>query len=331
MSLEHKLLDTWYGGNRSGWWLAPLGALFHAVSATRSALYRRGVLASKHPTAPVVVVGNITAGGTGKTPLVIWLAEQFAAAGVRAGVLLRGYGGKSSRWPLQVEANTDPALAGDEAVLIARRTGAMVVAAPDRAAGAAQLAAAGVDVIVCDDGLQHYRLARDCEIVVVDASRGFGNGRFIPAGPLRESTDRLGTVDAVVVNGAGGDWPDCLRMHVVGDSVVSIGDGNSRPLAEFSGQRVHAVAGIGNPARFFALLEAAGLKPVRHEFADHAVYRHSDFDFGDELPVVMTEKDAVKCSDFATAGMYFLKVDAVLDDAAELRRRVSAATGLQLG
>ncbi|MDH3589413.1 MAG: tetraacyldisaccharide 4'-kinase [Gammaproteobacteria bacterium] len=336
MKLEPWLLEVWYGRSRSGWWLAPLGKLTHAVSTLRRWLYIHGWLPSTAVAVPVMVVGNITAGGTGKTPLVIWLVDQLAAAGLRVGVLTRGYRGTSDHWPVSVTRDTDPRLAGDEAVLIAGRTDAVVVAGPDRVAGARQLVDSGVQVIVCDDGLQHYRLRRDAEVAVIDAERGLGNGRFIPAGPLRESPARFASVTATVVNGGDGapkEWMDAQPMQVTGDKIVALRGSHVRPLSGLAGQRVHAVAGIGNPERFFALLESSRIQIIRHVFPDHASYSATDLQFGDQLPVLMTEKDAVKCVAFATELMWSVPVDAAFTDsaAAGLCGQIAAATGLKIG
>jgi tetraacyldisaccharide 4'-kinase len=263
----------------------------------------------------VIVVGNLTVGGAGKTPLVIWLCEHLQRAGHRPGVVSRGYGGRPPRLPLSVTAATAPSEAGDEPVLIAARTGCPVVVDPDRPRAArALLAANDVDVIVADDGLQHYALARNLEIVVVDGRRRFGNGFCLPAGPLREPLSRLVTVDLVVVNGAGGAGEFALRL--VGDRLANLADvAHTEPLTAWRGRRVHAVAGIGDPARFFTALTTAGLEVVEHPFPDHHAYRPDDLDFGDGLPVLMTEKDAVKCRTFAAARHWYLPVSAAPDAA----------------
>lgn len=292
-------------------------AIYRAGIATRTAMYRRRLLRARHPGVPVVVVGNITVGGTGKTPLTIALVERLRAAGWTPGVASRGYGrdGDDALW---VDADTPPHRGGDEPVLIARRTGAKVRVDRRRAAAAGELAAAGCDVIVCDDGLQHYALARDLEIEVVDARRRYGNGRLIPAGPLREPVERAGRCDFRVVNlgdGAGspefGEWP--MRLAVA-DAVPLLGR-RPRPLAAFAGQRVHAVAGIGDPERFFHTLKARGIAVVPHAFGDHHEFRPADLDFASPLPVLMTEKDAVKCAAFAPDQSFAVPVHAELPEA----------------
>ena len=319
MSTEAALAKLWY--DRPGvlaTLLTPLSWLYAAIVAVRRAAYRTGVLRTHRARVPVVVVGNVSVGGTGKSPLVAWLVVALRARGLRAGILSRGYGARIAG-ALPVDAATDPRDAGDEAVMLARMTGAPVVVAPRRATGVALLERAGVDLIVCDDGLQHLALARDLEIVVIDAQRGFGNGRLLPAGPLREAPSRLAAVDFVVVQGAQVDaagtdvprawqgWHGTLGMQLALQAAQPVrldecSAGNaSRPLAAFAGAPVHAVAGIGNPTRFFDALRAAGLTPIEHPFPDHHAFRAIDLEFGDSAPVLMTAKDAVKCRAFADA------------------------------
>ena len=296
-----------------------LAALYGGATALRRRLYARGILRTRHPPTPVVVVGNITAGGTGKTPLTIALVERLRAEGWTPGVASRGYGRADVSKPQWVSADTDTAEGGDEPVLIALRTQARVRVDRDRVAAARALAEAGCDIVVCDDGLQHYRLARDMEIEVIDGRRRYGNGRLLPAGPLREPPERATRCDFRVVNlgdGEGaepgfGEWP----MHLVPGEARPLVGGRARPLAAFAGQRVHAVAGIGNPERFFDMLRNAGIAVVPHTFADHHRYGAGDFDFGSRLPVLMTEKDAVKCRGFADEQFHSVPVRAELPEA----------------
>lgn len=309
---------VWYGSG-GGAALVPLSWLFGAVVAARRAAFRHGWLGATRVARPVVVVGNLTVGGSGKTPLTVWLATQLASRGLRVGIVSRGYGGRATA-PLRVTADTDPALAGDEPVLLARRAGVPVVVARERAAGAALLAP-DVDLILADDGLQHYALARDLEIVVVDGRRRFGNGRLLPAGPLREPVARLREADLVVVNGGAADAGTReLRMDLVPGDVVALAGGARSPLPAWAGRRVHAVAGIGDPARFFATLRAAGLDPIEHPHPDHAALTAADVEFPDDLPVLMTEKDAVKCRPHAGPRHHWLEVSASFapDDAERL-------------
>lgn len=291
--------------------------VYRALAGLRRGLYARRLLRARHPGVPVIVVGNITAGGAGKTPLTIALVERLRAAGMSPGVATRGYG-REGRAPLWADAATPAGQAGDEPLLIARRTGAPVRVDARRAAAAAELARAGCDVVVCDDGLQHYALARDIEIEVVDGRRRYGNGRLLPAGPLREPPERATRCDFRVVNlgdGAGeagfGEWP--MRL-VLGDAVPLAGR-RVRPLAAFAGQRVHAVAGIGDPARFFRSLKARGIAVVPHAFDDHHAYSAADLEFASPLPILMTEKDAVKCAALSPADAFAVPVDAVLPEA----------------
>lgn len=301
----------WYGTGRPPWWSWPLAALYGAVVRVRRALYRRGWLRSERLPAPVIVVGNLTAGGTGKTPLTLALAAALRARGRKPGVVSRGYGG-DRRAPLLLGDAPDPAQVGDEPCLI-RAGGVPVAVGRDRPAAARLLLDAGCDVLIADDGLQHYRLARDVEICVIDGVRRFGNGRLLPAGPLREPLARLGAVDFRVCNGgaaADGEIP----MQLAGGSVRALADGHEQALRVFAGQRVHAVAGIGHPQRFFDSLREQGVAPIEHPFPDHHAFVPADLRFGDDLPVLMTEKDAIKCLGFAQPHWWSVPVRAVLPE-----------------
>jgi tetraacyldisaccharide 4'-kinase len=274
----------------------------------RRALYAAGLLRHVRLPLAVIVVGNITVGGTGKTPLVIWLARWLRQSGYRPGIVTRGYGGRAREWPQAVHAASDPASVGDEPVLLARHTGCPVVADPDRVRAARTAMAGGCDVIISDDGLQHYRLARDVEIAVLDGDRRFGNGRCLPAGPLREPVGRLAAVDACVTNGTAQAGE--LAMQLVETRFRALDSDREWPVTEFRGRRAHAVAGIGNPQRFFDHLRRLGVEVIEHPFPDHCYFTAADVDFPDELPVLMTEKDAVKCASFAGARMAYLAVEA---------------------
>lgn len=288
-----RLPAYWYGDAPIPIGARLLSALYGSVSGLRRALYLKGWLRRRHPGVPVIVVGNITAGGAGKTPMTIALVERLRNEGWNPGVASRGYGRERSAPPMWVEGITDPAVGGDEPVLIAARTGVKLRVDRDRYAAARALVEAGCDVVVCDDGLQHYRLARDIEIEVVDGRRRYGNAQLLPAGPLRELPERAARCDFRVVNGGEtgfGEWP----MRLVADQVLPVLGGRGRKLSGYSGQRVHAVAGIGDPERYFAMLRGFGIAVVPHAFPDHHRYSAADFEFGSQLPVLMTEKDAVK-------------------------------------
>lgn len=294
--------------------LYPLSLLYGAVTALRRRLYRAGVFAATRLPVPVIVVGNLTVGGAGKTPLVLALVDWLRRQGHHPGLLSRGYGGRA-RVPMPVAADSDPALVGDEPVLLARRAAGPVWIGRSRAeAGRCLLTRhPEVDVLIADDGLQHLALARDLEIVVVDGRRAFGNGRLLPAGPLREPLSRLAGVAAVVVNGA--EIPalpaPAFRMTLRGETFVNLRDSARRVDAgHFRGRRVHALAGIGDPARFFEHLRGLGLDVEAHAFADHHPYTPADLPAG---TVLMTEKDAVKCAAFARPDDWFLAVDAEVE------------------
>lgn len=290
----------WLRGGALSLALAPAAGLFCAAAWLRRALYRGGVLRIRRFPVPVIVVGNITVGGAGKTPLVIWLVSFLQRHGYRPGVVSRGYGGHASRWPQQVRRDSDPRVVGDEAVFLARACACPMAVAPERpAAVEALLAHTDCDVVIADDGLQHYRLGRDLEIAVLDGERGFGNGRCLPAGPLRERPRRLEKVDLVVTHRP--DTPteetaSGFGFRLVGEQAVNVVSPTvTRRLRDWPAGPVHAVAGIGNPERFFAHLRGAGLEVVAHPFPDHHRFRPEDVRFGDSAPVLMTEKDAVKC------------------------------------
>jgi tetraacyldisaccharide 4'-kinase len=332
--VEQRLTELWYRERGRGSLLQPLGWVYGALGAARTRAYAAGWLRTASAGKPVVVVGNLTVGGTGKTPLTVWLARELSAQGLRVGIVSRGYGGRERRQPRPVEAGARWQEVGDEPLILAHRSGCPTMVGSDRVA-AARVLAPGVDVIVADDGLQHLRLARDCEIVVIDGARGFGNGRVLPAGPLREPLARLARADALVVNGAAEHASLAaalarsrpFEMRLVGEEALRVDAGASpRPLAAFRGQRVHAVAGIGNPARFFDSLRAHGLDVIAHAFPDHHAFSASDLEFGDALAVLMTEKDAVKCTAFANVRLWYVPVNAQFTpaDAQALLARVLA-------
>lgn len=332
--------------------LWPLSVIFDIGSGFRRSLFKSGGLPVYRARCPVVIVGNLSVGGTGKTPLVIWLANILASRDLKVGILTRGYAGRG-RGVQRVVSDSDPRVVGDEAYLLARKTRAVVIAAAERSAGAQALEGEGVDLILSDDGLQHYALARDLEVVVVDAARGLGNGWLLPAGPLREGRSRLQSVNWLiwhtapltpadadddgamslpsgrearsnrppqrlsrrVGDGLGlvlGDSPRCLEMQLGAAEPRALIDGRSQPWSAWRGQRVHALAGIGRPERFFSMLRAAGLSVQSRSFADHHAFTAADMPLDPSVPVLMTSKDAVKCRSFADARMWEVPVAAHL-------------------
>ncbi len=303
----------WSGESPLWLLLLPLSWLYGLVSGLIRLSYKVGLKRAWRAPVPVVVVGNLTAGGNGKTPVVIWLVEQLTRRGIRVGVVSRGYGGKAERYPLLLTPQTTTAEAGDEPVLIFQRTGAPVAVSPVRSeAVQALLNQTDVQIVITDDGLQHYALARDKEIVVIDGVRRFGNGWWLPAGPMRERASRLRSVDAVIVNGGtaqAGEIPMQLRPGLA----VNLLTGERRDVAELPG--LVAMAGIGHPPRFFSTLEACGARLLnRVPLADHQALSLSQV-AGFTVPgqtLIMTEKDAVKCRSFARDNWWYLPVDAEL-------------------
>ncbi len=301
---------VWYGASPWVVPLLPFSALWCLLVSLRRLAYRVGLLRVSHLPVPVIVVGNIAVGGSGKTPLVVWLVRQLRQAGYHPGVVSRGYGGAARHWPQQVRPDSDPVTVGDEAVLIARRTGCPMAVGPDRPAAArALLEWHECDVIVSDDGLQHYALGREIEIAVVDGVRRYGNGHCLPAGPLREGRRRLRGVDFIVNNGSHDRLEYPMRLRP-GEVLPLSGEGVGRSLESFRERRVHAVAGIGNPGRFFEMLRRHGLEVVEHPFPDHHPYRAPDLRFEERLPILMTEKDAVKCRALGVSDAWYLPVEA---------------------
>lgn len=317
----------WYRERPPPLALRVLARGFGLMVQLRRTGYRRGLFRSHRLARPVIVVGNLTVGGTGKTPLVIWLCARLRGLGLRPAVILRGYAGEAVRraQPRLVHPDDDPADVGDEAVLLAARSGAPVVVCPDRVRAAQLAIEQGAQIIVSDDGLQHLALARDVEIAVIDAARSLGNGYLLPAGPLREPAARLARLDALVLNvdglaregsTAASFEPNPFSMRLAGDQLWPLnGAGDALPLAHWRGRRVHAIAGIGHPERFFAHLTAAGLEVIAHPFEDHHRYRAPELEFREPLPLLMTEKDAVKCRRFEGADRWFLPVEAQFADA----------------
>jgi tetraacyldisaccharide 4'-kinase len=329
-----KRLDyCWYTPSPWPVFLVPLSLIYCLVVRLRRLLYRVGVLASHRLPVPVVIVGNLTAGGTGKTPLVAWLAGFLRTAGYRPGIVARGYRGRARHWPQRVCPDSDPRMVGDEAVLLADLCGCPVAVAPRRVAAARSLLEQGdCDLILADDGLQHYALQRDVEIAVVDGIRRLGNGLCLPAGPLREPPARLDTVDLVVVNGQAGRGEYTMKMKAA--TACRLHDRNDcRALESFRNRSVHAVAGTGNPGRFFDALRQAGMRIAEHAFSDHHAYTADELDFDDALPVFMTAKDAVKCRNFSLQDAWCVPVTMEIDAQfsariLELLGRVASARGM---
>jgi len=303
----------WSRRGAIAWLLWPVSLVFRVLVFGRRVLYGMRLLKSVHPGIPVIVVGNLTVGGSGKTPLVIWIAEFLKANGWAPGIVSRGYGANISE-PRAATVASTAAEVGDEPILLSRRSGCPVWVGADRVRVAALLRAAheDVNVLILDDGLQHYAMRRDLEIAVADA-RGFGNGFLLPAGPLREPRSRLRSVDAVVSHASPVQGH---AMTLRGEELHRMTDARERqPLKAFAGQRVHAVAGIGDPNRFFLHLGKAGIKVLPHPFPDHHPFTPKDLEFGDQLPVLLTEKDAVKLRSVAQPHWWVLPVSAQLDPA----------------
>ena len=308
------LQNHWYRITPLHLILIPVSLVFHALVAFRRAAYRNQIFSSDQLLLPVIVVGNISVGGTGKTPLTLALAQQLGERGWLPLIVSRGYGGKSKR-PQQVSASSTAQEVGDEPLLMARRDICPVWIGRDRAATAhaALQANPQCNVVLCDDGLQHYRLQRDVEIAVIDGARGFGNGRMLPAGPLREPVSRLQAVDAVVING-GDTLPGQYAMQLSGELFYNLLDpGKTAAADNFRATKNHAVAGIGHPQRYFQHLERMGVNFTAHAFPDHHPYSASDLAFENCDAILLTEKDAVKCTAFADARYWVLRVDAKTD------------------
>jgi tetraacyldisaccharide 4'-kinase len=329
-STEALLNGIWYGKSPMRYALWPVAAVYRSLARLRRKAYQRGWRSPVEMPVPVIVVGNVSVGGTGKTPFVIWLADQLKQRGRKVGIVTRGYRGKGKEWPAAVSPDSDPEEVGDEPVLLARRTRCPVVAGPDRVACVeALLEDARVDVVLSDDGLQHYRLARAFEIAVVDGARGMGNGLCLPAGPLREPASRLHEVDAIVVNGAGWGHAGVFRAAAVVTKVYHLKDGAERTLDSFRKEPVHAVAGIGNPQRFFDLLLDADLDVEAHPLEDHAEITLDELTFDEPGAVLITEKDAVKCEHLKADGVWCVVVDFQFDadSTARLMRLVLRGIG----
>lgn len=306
-------MKIWQSRSLITWLLAPFSLLFWLISQIRLVLYRKKWLASYRSPVPVLVVGNISVGGNGKTPVVVWLVEQLQQRSVRVGVISRGYGGKNRQFPQLVTADSDPLFMGDEPVLIAQRTGAPVAVSPNRRQSIQLLLEhTPLDLIIADDGLQHYALARDIEWVVIDGERRFGNGFVLPAGSLRELPSRLNTVQAVICNGKFAKKGE-ISMLLESEWLINLKTGERKPIHALSGQSAIALAGIGYPPRFFNMLTQLNIRLEQHyAFADHQAYTAEMLQAlqQNDYPVLMTEKDAVKCRAFAQAHWWYVPVSA---------------------
>ena len=300
--------------------LLPLAFIFRCAVALRRFLYRKKIFKSHRFSVPIIVVGNITVGGTGKTPFVTWLVQTLRAHGYRPGVVSRGVGGQQQLLPRWVNVHSNPIEVGDEAILLAKRTECSVVIGVDRVAVVKELLdKTDCNVVISDDGLQHYRLARDIEIAIIDGDRRLGNRQFLPAGPLRESPQRLNEVDFVICNRAVGGARNPIfqrgcDMELRGNFLVSVrNDEQKIQIENIQGKKIHALAAIGNPQRFFNSLRDRNIEVIEHVFPDHYIYHADDLVFADDLMIVMTEKDAVKCRHFANEKCWYLPVDVKID------------------
>jgi len=313
VSLKQKIELAWMERSGLSALLRPLSWLVCFVVFIRRWCYRLKIFKTTSLPVPVIVVGNISVGGTGKTPLTIWMANYLAKNGYRPGIVSRGYGGRASKWPQQVRPDGDPVMVGDEAIVISRQTHCPMAVGPKRVAAAeALIKHHNIDIIISDDGMQHYAMGRTLEIAVIDGVRRFGNGLCLPAGPLREPVKRLKEVDFVVTNGIAAQGEESMRY--AGKMLSHLDDSSEKPLGSLKNESVHAVAGIGNPERFFEQLRRAGLHLIEHVFGDHHDFSPNDLDFGDDLPIIMTEKDAVKCRRFLLTNCWYFPVTATLND-----------------
>jgi len=305
-------MSFWYSNSKIAYLLLPFSLLFWLISSIRRFLFQSGILQSYHAPVPVIIVGNLSVGGNGKTPVVVWLVQQLQQRGLKCGVISRGYGSQSESYPLLVNTKTDPVIGGDEPVLIAKRTGVPVCISANRQEAINLLIKNhDCDVIISDDGLQHYKLQRDVEIVVMDAQRELGNGFVLPAGPLRELPRRLQSVDLIITNGGENRYSDVV-MQLVPHSAINLVTNEKRALTSF--QQGVAIAGIGNPQRFFDMLQGLGIQLVQTKaFQDHQKFTAELFQtLPANQPLLMTEKDAVKCGQFAQNNWWYVPVDAEL-------------------
>ena len=312
----------WYRKpERVPFWARMLSFFFQTSVVIRRIFYILFFFRVYKAKVPVIVIGNINVGGTGKTPVIEWLVQELKRRGYSPGIVGRGYGGKAEKWPQQVRPDSDPFMVGDEAVLLARHCECPMAVGPERVVAIKQLTKYNkIDVIISDNGILHYAMGRDMEIAVIDGQRRFGNGYCLPAGPLREPVGRIDNVDFCINNG-GDVQPREYGMQIRLIELVNLKDPNkTMQINELKGKRAHAVAGIGNPQRFFDQLQEQGIKIEQHPFEDHHHYCADDLDFGDQDIVLMTEKDAVKCERFARDNDWYVRSKADIDK--ELGRKI---------
>jgi len=322
--LVARIEKSWYQGKWWNAWLLPFSGLFFLLSHGRRLWLTRIKKANKNNSIPVVVIGNINVGGTGKTPLTCRLVELLGQKDMQVGIISRGYGSDAPYYPYRLAKGEGADIVGDEPKLLRDRLGCPVVIDSDRNAAIELLSKQGVDLKLSDDGIQHYKMARDYEVVVLDSTRQLGNRWLLPAGPLREGAWRLSEVDCIIYNGSDNDGAedlDGLSMEIVPSAWVNAKTGERKSLDYFAGKNLHALAGIGNPQRFFSTLDALNVNHQDHVFADHHAFVVSDLNLADQYSsqVVMTEKDWVKCSDFADESMWYLEINARLNTKLETK------------
>ncbi|MFV2060668.1 MAG: tetraacyldisaccharide 4'-kinase [Gammaproteobacteria bacterium] len=318
---------SWYNESKITVFLKPLSWLYCSIVLIRKNLYRFKIFKSYQLKVPVIIVGNITVGGNGKTPLVIWLAEKLKQSGYRPGIISRGYGGQAQKWPQQVRPDSDPLVVGDEAIVISRRTSCPMAVGPDRVAtGQALIKYSNCDIVISDDGMQHYRLKRNIEIAVVNAATQFGNELCLPAGPLREPVTRLDKVNFIVINGEPSEITKNInritsdfKMSYEGDELCDLHDNDKRiPLSDFENMKVHVIVAIANPNRFFEQLRKLNIDVIEHVFLDHYVFTENDLKFNDDFAIIMTEKDSVKCNRFGIKNCWYLPITCRISNSLEI-------------
>ncbi len=312
-AIEYHLNQAWYHQKKWIWCLFPLMLLFWMLTTLRKYLYHLNWLKSEHPGIPVIIVGNMSVGGTGKTPVVIALASFLQQNGLKVGILSRGYGGTNKEYPAQVFKDSKAEIMGDEPCLIALNVESVVLVDPDRVRGAKALKNLACEIIICDDGLQHYALERDIELVVVDQVRGFGNQQLLPVGPLREPVSRLKTIDFLLVNGGPSSEFEGISFKLEADHLIELKSGDEIALEWLKNRHVYGAAGIGHPARFFNTLKGLGAKVDELSFPDHYQFSEDDIPQNGQI-VIVTEKDAVKLSDLKLENCYYLTVKAKIPD-----------------